>query len=848
MSNLPPGGLFSFDFFVSRRGSAKDKALEVVHVLEQAGFKVRVQDKDIKSGDDFYQKMDEFARECRDCIAILTKDYFTDGWAKQEWSAFKAIQFESGGQRRLIPLRVDDFRPGGINTTTVYVDLVGLTKAKRRKAILDEIDRVPPSVSRVPAPSQVPASKPPHGVPKQNPGFVGRGKLLQQLHQTLTRKKVARVAIHGLGGVGKSSLVAEYAHRYRGDYAGVWWAQAETRTVLVESLAALDDILDANGADISSANANGAATSPVKKNPEERAKSALSKLTASERPWLLIFDNAEKPKEVSEFFPAAGARVLITTRRTNWHQLATTVRLNTLDELEACRLLLATSGLKDNRGAIRLAKALGHLPLALYHAGAYVKDAGLTFGDYIARLDKLIGKGADEDDDSASVAATFTLAIERATDKFPDALKLLSFLSMLGADHIPRDLIDDSIVAADALDDAMKALASVSLIQYEELDDGSRGINVHRLVQAAMRGRLGLAGTAEALKIAIARLSRAFPDSPFRDLKTWPRCKQLIPHAEALRDNARNARVENEELALLLNSAGNYLLACSAFARAESVFKDSIAIVERAWGPESIRVGKWVYELGNLFLNSAKYELAKEKYKRANEIAVRELGRSDPWLARPLANLGYAEMRLGEFELAEGYIGEALMVLGEPEGTKDYWVATTLHKLGYVYWETKRYRQAELTICDAIAMGKEVLKPDAERYERIYDWQADLAGVLRDVGRLDEAERLYRDAIEGLDRLKSIAHDEHPATSFARRGYAQLLLKAGRPQEARDEASLALKAQEALFGPEHLFTRETIAVLEQVLVALGERTAPHVLAERAPSRVPGARARAAKAG
>ena len=48
-----------------------------------------------------------------------------------------------------------------------------------------------------------------------------------------------------MGGVGKTSLAIEYAHRFRGLYAGVCWCPAETRTGLLSALANLAVTLDA---------------------------------------------------------------------------------------------------------------------------------------------------------------------------------------------------------------------------------------------------------------------------------------------------------------------------------------------------------------------------------------------------------------------------------------------------------------------------------------------------------------------------------------------------------------------------------------------------------------------------
>ena len=50
-------------------------------------------------------------------------------------------------------------------------------------------------------------------------------------------------ALHGAGGVGKTQLAVEYAHRYASEYDIVWWVPAERSEVIVGPFAALGGAL-----------------------------------------------------------------------------------------------------------------------------------------------------------------------------------------------------------------------------------------------------------------------------------------------------------------------------------------------------------------------------------------------------------------------------------------------------------------------------------------------------------------------------------------------------------------------------------------------------------------------------
>lgn len=97
------------------------------------------------------------------------------------------------------------------------------------REVIDEARLFPP-----PPPTHhfnVPA--PPHH-------FFPRETLLERIQTALSQQDTAALtALHGQGGIGKSSLAKQFAHTHRGHYKLCWWFNAESSTTLANSYAEL---------------------------------------------------------------------------------------------------------------------------------------------------------------------------------------------------------------------------------------------------------------------------------------------------------------------------------------------------------------------------------------------------------------------------------------------------------------------------------------------------------------------------------------------------------------------------------------------------------------------------------
>jgi tetratricopeptide (TPR) repeat protein len=818
----------SIDFFISRRGSAAAVAQEVAEVLKEESYTFLVQDYDIPLGANFIAAMHDALMRSRHLIVLLTKDYAASRFTIMELTNFVAAAGKSADERRLVVLRVDDCEPEGILAGAVFGDLVNIADPAERKR-------------RILAAAEGRSTEQPRrhrlfeNVPPRDARFTGRDDNLAAIHDHFAGR--GHVALCGLGGTGKSALAAEYAYRFANDYAGVWWAPAEQRTLLVASLAALGGRLDPRLANVS--------------DQETAAKAGLARLAGMVTPLLLIYDNVETPDAVRDLLPARGARVLLTTQWSDWAGMAAEVKLDSLREDVAAQFLQSRTERNDPSGALRLAQALGCLPLALEHAGAYCRLAGrsLSFDDYRKRIDTHVTrlpKGYP-----ASVARTFAMAIEKAAAEAPHAETLLGLFAFLAPESIPLDLVGENILDIDARSDALIALASTSLIEHQELADAAPAVTVHRLVQAAMRSRLTTnAVAASVLETLAGALEAAVPEGAHDTPSHWPVCSQLLPHVLAFREHAAAAGLKTGAFALVCDRMGEFLYARGSLESAKLMFRQAVDVGCEAFGARDLAVAKATNNLALVMHDLNPGDDAEALLRQALDIEQECVGKEHSSYGRTLTSLASVLSARGHIEEAESCLRDAIS-LGEVtlgRGHRD--VAMRLGNLATLLYRKGQNSEAEALFREAIASGETSLGRD---HPQVITRLNDLALLLQRENRTSEAEQLYREAVEATERklggdhiylatclhnLANLLRDSgrlteaeplylraisilaqnlginHVSTARARANYAALLRATGRITEAREHSLAAVAAHAKTLGEDHRWTLDSRRTLD----------------------------------
>ena len=621
---------------------------------------------------------------------------------------------------------------------------------------------------------------------ERNPNFTGHKELLDVIQQKLEQKldTTKKIAIIGLGGVGKTQLVLELAHRVR-EQCAVFW-------IPVNSLANLQIAYHkvARNLRLAGCEENGV-------HVLESVQTYLSDENNS--PWLLVLDNADEVdlwtspftseagnKRLIDYMPRSRHGAIIWTTRDR--KVATTVArektvaVPEIDEAGASKMMrnylinpdLTKAGEDILPG---LLQKLTYLPLAIVQAAAYINETGISLAEYEVLFSdrdeeviELLSEGFEDDsrytDTENAVAKTWLISFEQIRRRSSLAFDYLGLMACVDPKDIPRSLLPLSEGSSRKQQtDAIGILDAFSFITRHE---GGLAFDMHRLVHLATRGWLKRNRELPAChRKAVLRLNELLSDFSQTDRSIW---RVYIAHAQYAVTPESNM---SEEVINLAQKCGGFLQYDGRYYESETMYQTVLAHREEALGPEHPDTLTSVNNLGSVLQSQGKYEKAEAMHQRDLEASEKVLGPEHPDTLTSVINLGLVLFSQGKYEEAEAMHRRALEGCQKVLGPEHPDTLASINSLGNVLSSQGKYEEAEAMNRRALEDREKVLGPE---HPDTLTSVNNLGLVLSSQGKYEEAEAMHRRELEGCQKVLG---PEHPHTLASINNLGNVLSRQG---------------------------------------------------------------------
>lgn len=666
---------------------------------------------------------------------------------------------------------------------------------------------------------------------ERNTVFTGRDAELTALRKKLFAAKdgTSRVAVTGLGGVGKTQLVLELLYRIRDEYqdCSVLWISATSMESLEQGYLSAAKKLGIPGCENKDADV------------KQLVQDHLSNDGAGQ--WLLIIDNADDPdiwtkpampgaKRLLDYVPMSSrGSIVVTSRNTQVavkfggpevfpvREMDETESINLLRERLVNKLLVE----QHREDAKSLLSQLVYLPLAIGQAAAYINANGIDFKHYLSIMGAqeqdmidLLSEDFEEinryRDTKNPVATTWLISFESIRQQDTLASNYLSFMACVDSKDIPLSMLLPASSKKQETD-ALGLLQGYSFITKQA--DGS-AVTLHRLVHLAMRAWLK---KKDLLQLWNDRVSDRLSDLLYEvDLVERTIWRSYMPHASYFLNSIDKEKLINEYRRAAGQNKRSSLLGKTA-AKLTKVLGPKSPDKRAAWKSKMPRallavqspprreeseedLPGWLRLFGCYALclfHEGRYKEAEELFSQSVQ-TTKELFVEDHWHTLwGMTNLAAMYRQLGRWQEAEELEVRVLETHKSKFGEDHPDTFWAMRSLAATYAKQGRLDEAEKLQQKVLRAQKISLGVD---HHETLQTMHNLAATYSQQGRFDEAEKME---LQTLEKRKTSLGVDHPETLLTMHNLAVTYLKQRRFDEAEKMLLQVLETRKRLLGMEH---------------------------------------------
>ncbi|VUC21523.1 unnamed protein product, partial [Clonostachys rosea] len=326
----------------------------------------------------------------------------------------------------------------------------------------------------------------------ENRKFTGRESVLKDIRQSFFVEGRTRVALDGLGGIGKTQVALQFAYwvkKNKPEYS-IFWVPALSSTSFGQAYDEISNKLQVR-----------------KATPDQDVRDSVRLYLTSHESgkWIMIVDNADDKSLIYgtsgrsgriEYLPVREDGLILLTSRTQ--EISTSFA-------GSDKSLIRKAILRDKKLVAELLKELTHTPLAIVQAAAYFnKNRQLSLKRYLSLL-KSTNKSemsimsiefsdpARYRGTSSAILSTWLISFDQILETEPRAADLLMFMSWVEPRAIARSMLP-GFDKPEEFEGAISTQCGYSFISQRE---GDQLLDMHRLVHLATQSWIKSQGKME---------------------------------------------------------------------------------------------------------------------------------------------------------------------------------------------------------------------------------------------------------------------------------------------------------------------------------------------------------------